>query len=329
MTPVIESVGQQLKSARQQKGWTLEFAARQTRIRRDQIEWLEEDDFGRFPSLSYAKGFVRIYSRALGLNDRRLLSVINSTLEEEPTGTVLAPAVEYMPEGIHSIPRISSNALGAVLFGGLILGVVAVLLYAGLSWMSGFFGAPHEPAHRAVATELRPVRLKPPVAVAAKTDSGEANIPVARAVPANSSDDNIPVARAVPADATPDVPVARAVPVAPAPSSGTDNIPVARAVPVNGSGGGPVVAKALPVENTIILTGLQNSQVKILQVDGNEATELFNDTLNAGQSKTFTGSRFRLQLENASAVKITYNGADAGTYSPEAIRAEFDIPGTP
>lgn len=74
------SVGQELKRIREQRGWTLEAAAKVTRIRADQLELIEQDRLDEFPCQSYVRGFIRIYSKALGLNP----DIVMSHVEKRP-----------------------------------------------------------------------------------------------------------------------------------------------------------------------------------------------------------------------------------------------------
>jgi cytoskeletal protein RodZ len=62
---VAESAGKRLCQARLKKGLTIDEAAHETRMRPDKIVALENDDYSRFASNAYAKGFLLIYSRFL------------------------------------------------------------------------------------------------------------------------------------------------------------------------------------------------------------------------------------------------------------------------
>jgi cytoskeletal protein RodZ len=64
---MVESVGKKLSLAREQRGLSLEEAAMHTRIRAPQLAALEADDFASFGSNTYARGFLLIYGRFLGV----------------------------------------------------------------------------------------------------------------------------------------------------------------------------------------------------------------------------------------------------------------------
>ena len=69
----IGTIGQQLESARQAKGVTVSEAGRATKILSKFIEAMEADDFGVLSAPVYAKSFIKMYARYLGLDARPLV----------------------------------------------------------------------------------------------------------------------------------------------------------------------------------------------------------------------------------------------------------------
>lgn len=63
-----ETIGSQLRSAREEKGLTLEDIAAQTRIPRRHLESLETSDWERLPAPTYTTGFAKSYASAVGLD---------------------------------------------------------------------------------------------------------------------------------------------------------------------------------------------------------------------------------------------------------------------
>lgn len=70
--------GSQLCLARTLRGLSLQDAAHETRIPVQRLEWLEQDNFAAFGSLTYARAFLKIYSVYLGVD-------ANAVLEKLPT----------------------------------------------------------------------------------------------------------------------------------------------------------------------------------------------------------------------------------------------------
>lgn len=63
-----QSIGQKLAAARKRRDFTIEDVAHETRIQPDTLRHLEADDYSSFPTLTYAKSFLSMYGRHLGLD---------------------------------------------------------------------------------------------------------------------------------------------------------------------------------------------------------------------------------------------------------------------
>ena len=74
-----ETVGKQLCQARLKRGLTIDEAAHATKLRPDKIVALENDDFSRFASNSYARGFLQIYGRFLKVDVSDVAQTIDSS----------------------------------------------------------------------------------------------------------------------------------------------------------------------------------------------------------------------------------------------------------
>ena len=123
----MKSVGKQLQEARLAKTWTPELAARETKIKIDRILDLEADDYGHFSSPTYARGFVRTYARALGLDEYRLLRQLDNKLPEDDNATFVQEAgLPYVPETSQMVHASSSHRTGLYIFVGLALAVLLV-----------------------------------------------------------------------------------------------------------------------------------------------------------------------------------------------------------
>src|SRR5262250_2405819 len=64
----LETVGQDLRTARLRRGDDLASVSRVLKIRKDHLEALEEDRLEALPGRTYAVGFVRSYADYLGLD---------------------------------------------------------------------------------------------------------------------------------------------------------------------------------------------------------------------------------------------------------------------
>lgn len=104
-----ESIGQQLRQARQARSLTLEQVSRATHMRAHYLQAMESGDFDAIPSLAQARGFLRAYADYLNLDPAPLLRSLdghsqplnplppdpaaNSEAEEKETSTQEADAI--------------------------------------------------------------------------------------------------------------------------------------------------------------------------------------------------------------------------------------------
>jgi transcriptional regulator with XRE-family HTH domain len=70
----MATLGEQLKAARKAKGVTESEAGSATRVLRQIITAMENDDFSEMPAPTYAKGFIRLYAEYLGLDPEPLVA---------------------------------------------------------------------------------------------------------------------------------------------------------------------------------------------------------------------------------------------------------------
>lgn len=84
-------VGAALRRARVTLGVSVDEAARDTRIRPEILEALEEERFGPFRGATHVRGFIRTYARYLGLPAERLVEQFQRAI---PTGDDAPPPME-------------------------------------------------------------------------------------------------------------------------------------------------------------------------------------------------------------------------------------------
>ncbi len=77
--------GEKLREAREAKGYSLDYIEEETKIRKLYIEALEQETFDLLPPKVYATGFVRRYSKCLGLNSDKMVDQFQSlAYKDEP-----------------------------------------------------------------------------------------------------------------------------------------------------------------------------------------------------------------------------------------------------
>jgi cytoskeletal protein RodZ len=83
MESSAEILGKELKSKREQLGYSLSDVAEHTRIRKIYLESMEQGHLEALPGQAYVTGFVRVYARHLGLDSDELLNHLNVSDETE------------------------------------------------------------------------------------------------------------------------------------------------------------------------------------------------------------------------------------------------------
>ncbi len=104
------SIGKQLKQARLKRGLTVEDIAHETRIQQDKLRSLEEDDYSPFPSPTYAKSFLTIYSEYLDVDASEVIEAMAGPKGGGLGGsqTSLQPAIDLTPSD-QTIPIFKGN----------------------------------------------------------------------------------------------------------------------------------------------------------------------------------------------------------------------------
>jgi transcriptional regulator with XRE-family HTH domain len=86
-----ESIGYQLKCARQEHHLSLEKVSEATRIRPYHLEALEADDYSKMPSAAQARGFLRLYAEFLGLDIEQMLDELRRAQGGAPQDEIVGP----------------------------------------------------------------------------------------------------------------------------------------------------------------------------------------------------------------------------------------------
>ncbi len=95
----MAELGNTLSRARRARGITLEEVERDTHVSKRYLEALESEDFSPFPAPVYARGFLRTYSRYLGLNPDELVRIFPNgslTVDIAPLPAVVRPPAQLI-----------------------------------------------------------------------------------------------------------------------------------------------------------------------------------------------------------------------------------------
>lgn len=178
----LETVGQDLRAARQNRGEDLASVSRALKIRKEHLEALEEDKMELLPGRTYAVGFIRSYATYLGLDP----VVFVGRFKDEIAGRneMTAPPVDVIDEDEHKkLPQGWWAIAGVVLL---------LVLYGAYQLMAAADRAMREQVSEPPSIEAanppppKPIKVQPPApapveqpADAAPTD-GQATPPNAQ-----------------------------------------------------------------------------------------------------------------------------------------------------
>ncbi|MFQ5901321.1 MAG: helix-turn-helix domain-containing protein, partial [Thermodesulfobacteriota bacterium] len=82
----MESLGNYLKRERELREITLSEIAKETRVRQDLLEAIEEEEFDSLPAPAFVKGFLRAYSKYVGLDSNDVILRYEDLLERREEG---------------------------------------------------------------------------------------------------------------------------------------------------------------------------------------------------------------------------------------------------
>ncbi len=319
----MPSFGEKLKQEREKRQITLEQISISTKIGTRMLQALEEDKFNQLPGGIFNKGFVRAYSRVVGLDeDQTVAEYLQASGDAPPVRTELVghetdgqenEAREGNNNNEESVRRLeaSADASARPLPWGWFAAVLLVVALALSFWSH----REREHAREAVAPTLTTVA--PPPDAASGGLSGEAN----GAVSNNSTG---PATATSPANESPKavLPTAKAAP-SDTPKTSQD---LTAAVPA-----------AAPGEFTLVIQAREESWMSIT-ADGRSIP---SELLLAGSERTVRGRKaIVVRAGNAGAVDFLLNGKKLGTggdygevktltFGPGGILPNATAPSTP
>ncbi len=263
------SLGNQLKQIREQQGIKVEDAARALKMKPARLLEIEEDEYGNFPSLAYARGFVMSYGRFLKFDVKPFLKDFESI---DPLGkddfpiTPANPAPNYRPflrpgeKAQRKKPPLFSLLMILIV---VVVGVIGFYLYSAAQRIGLFETAPAAPA---AVEETMEEAQEAPVA--------------ATPVPEGTADE--------------------ALLSSPAP------LPIAESAPENSTAIPP--AEIDPAAATLVVAVLRRTWVKVV-VDEQMADPIFQDWIGPeDDALQIVGTRFFVDVADTEAVEVFMNG---------------------
>lgn len=148
VTPVVVSIGEYLKKAREKKNISLKVISQQTKINITNLENLEADQLKELPNLAYVRGYVKSLSKILELNETESLDILDSTYDLK-TPKKVEPEIAPTKSSSTDFPK--------DLVVKLALGLVGIIILVAI--VSTQMGGHKDPS---VAEEKKEVITQPP-----------------------------------------------------------------------------------------------------------------------------------------------------------------------
>ncbi|WP_261806398.1 helix-turn-helix domain-containing protein [Lapidilactobacillus luobeiensis] len=127
----MDEVGKKLRSARIEKGYTLDDLQQITKIQKRYLIAIEEGNFDQLPGDFYVRAFIKQYAETVGLDSHELLSDYRDTIPETQPQEYAENSIENKKRTLHD----ETNSFGYWLrnnTGKIIIGVVIVIVVASL-----------------------------------------------------------------------------------------------------------------------------------------------------------------------------------------------------
>jgi cytoskeleton protein RodZ len=133
------TLGEKLRQAREDRGFTLSEVSEQTRISPLYLESIENDDYRILPGGIFNKGFVKSYAKFVGLNEQEALMDYTRLLDQQ-----IAPQPDelrlYKPEVLTD--DVTSQSMAPTI---IIAAIILALMTGGILFLVNYLRQPAEP----------------------------------------------------------------------------------------------------------------------------------------------------------------------------------------
>ena len=310
----MPSFGEKLKQEREKRKITLEQISTSTKIGTRMLQALEDDKFDQLPGGIFNKGFVRAYSRCIGLDeDQTVAEYLLASGDAPPVSTEIAARENGARENEENISRLEaiSDAHPRQLPWGLLAAVLLLIALALALW-----------TRRQREYERQAVHPTPTAAVAplpAAQLSDEASAKMANGNSASGASTSGSPAPASPGSGAP-------INASSANSAGTNSQPTGEF--------GPAVAQRTPQSIVAVIPPATAGEFTVV-IDAREESWIWTTTdgktvsselLSAGSERVLRGRKeIIVKAGNAGGIDFRFNGKklDTGGKSGEVRTVTF------
>jgi len=131
---MAETIGEQLRLARQERGIPLRQISDQTRISVRYLEAIESNDYKRLPGGIFNRSFVRAYARCIGFDEKEAVESYTRYMREQGDSGDDVATTPYHAKVYTDTPATRSPVLTVVL-AIVILAILTLGALAALHWV--------------------------------------------------------------------------------------------------------------------------------------------------------------------------------------------------
>jgi cytoskeleton protein RodZ len=273
----MSGFGGRLRREREMRGVSLEEISESTKIGTRNLKAIEDNEFEKLPGGIFNKGFVRAYSKFLGLDEDETVADFEAAWKEQQLakGQPLEPVIELPAE-----PEAPKTPWLAI--------VSVIALLAAIFALGWFF---------MVRSQRDRASIQPTIIIPADTQSSAQSSPSAPATAPSEAGTSQPVAPEATATGDPSAALQE--------SKGGADSNAPRALPNSDSSDSSSVAIETPAPIQLKVVAHEDSWYS-LSADGKE---LGQGILSAEKSRDVQAQKeVRLKLGNAGGVEISFNG---------------------
>lgn len=133
----MRTVGQILKESREARYYTLDQVEKVTKIRKELLQALENDDYSKLPPATFVQGFIKNYAKFLNIDENKLLAIFRRGFEDKKH-------LPYVMEAFTNPVEEKKLKITPGMLLGMAVGVVILIFFVYL-WFQyrQFVGAPN------------------------------------------------------------------------------------------------------------------------------------------------------------------------------------------
>ena len=139
------SLGKQLRRAREARNLSLREISDQTRITMRHLEAIESGEYKHLPGGIFNKSFIKAYARSVGFDEQKALDIYAREMRERGDSSDEPGTTPYRSR-VYTDGDASRSPLVTGFLSLLILGVLVLLVYAGLHYYRRTEGAASDPS---------------------------------------------------------------------------------------------------------------------------------------------------------------------------------------